>query len=214
MSETPKYVIQLEHIQDINGELTSPIQYNIKDKALTDRVGAIENILAEYHGKSNNGTGTISDDWINNNSTQEGIYIVTDSSGVQLYQSQFSYGAIETLWNDYPSADSETESYINYDNNLYTNTQDIALPAILLIGHFSQDTSERTASIVDANGLIWRRYSYSITDTNDQQVNSYYWINIFDDKANIQDFRKLSEIVYNQELAIKDLQEDLKNLKF
>ena len=207
MSETPatltndnRYVIQLEHRPTVGAEA---LQYLIKDYPLRQEFDALKARLLYYRGISNNGAGTLEDNWINE--ADEGIYIVTSVSGIIIDNYNLSDSVVNTLWENFPTSEENEirASYINYNNNTISYSTSIALPAILIIGKNNQNNL--VASLIDANSFIWRR-------NYDSENNNYYWINILDDKANIKDFRILAEKVYAQELAIAQLQEDLKNL--
>ena len=196
MSEVDKYVIQLEHM---NEQGATQDTYLIKDNKLTNRVTALEELLQNYNGLAGvDADGTLTSDWLNTKS-KNGLYLVTGYDTTISIDNQDNTNGIYAKW--FPSI----EEYLNYNNNTVTGIRGIQVPAILLVNVVEQnDSRNTTATIIDSNGIIWRQQSY----TNDN-VTNYYWVNVFDDKANIQDFKNLSEIVVKQNLQLYKLELNL-----
>ena len=200
MSEVDKYVIQLEHMDEQGATQDT---YLIKDNKLTNRVTALEELLQNYNGLAGvNANGTLTSDWLNTKS-ENGLYLVTGYNTTISIDNQDNTNGIYTKW--FPSI----EEYLNYNNNTVTGIREIQVPAILLVNVVEQNDSRNiTATIIDSNGIIWRQQSY----TNDN-VTNYYWVNVFDDKANIQDFITLIRKVIEHEEEIASLKDALKNLQ-
>ena len=203
MSEVDKYVIQLEHM---NEQGATQDTYLIKDNKLTNRVTALEELLQNYNGLAGvDADGTLTLDWLNTES-ESGLYLITDYDTTISIDDQNNTNGIYTKW---LTSDTSMQEYLNYNNNTATGIREIQVPAILLVNVIEQNDSRNvTATIIDSNGIIWRQQSY----TNDN-VTNYYWVNVFDDKANIQDFIALIEKVIEHEEEIASLKDALKNLQ-
>lgn len=203
MSEVDKYVIQLEHMDEQGATQDT---YLIKDNKLTNRVTALEELLQNYNGLAGvDADGTLTSDWLNTES-ENGLYLVTDYDTTISIDNQDNTNGIYTKW---LTSDTSIQKYLNYNNNTVTGIRGILVPAILLVNVIEQNDSRNvTATIIDSNGIIWRQQSY----TNDNTTN-YYWVNVFDDKANIQDFIALIEKVIEHEEEIASLKDALKNLQ-
>ena len=203
MSEVDKYVIQLEHM---NEQGATQDTYLIKDNKLTNRVTALEELLQNYNGLAGvDADGTLTSDWLNTKS-KNGLYLVTGYDTTISIDNQDNTNGIYTKW---LTSDTSIQEYLNYNNNIVTGIRGIQVPAILLVNVVEQNDSRNiTATIIDSNGIIWRQQSY----TNDN-VTNYYWVNVFDDKANIQDFITLIRKVIEHEEEIASLKDALKNLQ-
>lgn len=261
MSETSKYVIQLEHQQPLVEGQENNLIYMVKDRALTERVNNLDSLLRLYNGfagESENleASGELSSSWINLETTQEGIYIVTDVSQETFETTSYTAEDNTTRhngdWDNLSINDIDALAQIiidtnvkqqldaalaaqnqssnsddNEDDNTYdlssypfnisvTNTNYITndetaarlstgatCPAILII---SKDTNHQTqaATLIDATGIIWKREQI---DTD-----SYKWINLWDSKASISDFRQACAIIDLQNQAIAKLYDTLNNI--
>lgn len=210
MSETPtqistenNYVVQLSHNTDNNVS----VKYLIKDKALTDEVEGIKALLEGYKGLAGSDqSGELSETWLTDNVSPPlpGIYIVKstdltfDGDTIEMgTDDETTINVLLKAWETYLHTDDSTESYINslYD---YSYATEINLPALLIVGEDS------TYTLIDSNGVVWKRI---------QVENHNVWINLWNNKANIQDFRKLCEIVEIQQNEIDNLSNEIEQLQ-